>query len=109
LVGRQAEHPGAGWPGEGRRQREAETRGRAHGPRARQRRQARRRSRGARRPAWVLAAPQPILGEVAVTLPSTHAAAVTVTLADGTPAKQARLKLLLGAANDGAAAMAMFG
>jgi len=59
--------------------------------------------------AWVLAAPQPILGEVVLTLPSTHAAAVTVTLADGTPAKQARLKLLLGTAGDGAAEMAVFG
>jgi len=59
--------------------------------------------------AWVLAEPQPILGEVTVTLPSTHGAAVTVTLADGAPAVQARLKLLLGTAGDGAAEMAVLG
>jgi hypothetical protein len=59
--------------------------------------------------AWVLAEPQPIIADVVVTLPSTHAAAVTVTLADGTAAKQARLKLLLGTAGDGAAEFAVFG
>lgn len=59
--------------------------------------------------AWVLAEPQAILGDVTVTLPSTHGVAVTVTLADGAPAVQARLKLLSGTAGDGAAEMAVLG
>ncbi|HEX6813429.1 MAG TPA: hypothetical protein VF384_17555 [Planctomycetota bacterium] len=59
--------------------------------------------------AWVLAEPQPILGDVVVTLPATHGVAVTVTLADGSAAKNARLKLLSGDAGDGATEMAVFG
>jgi len=59
--------------------------------------------------AWVLAEPQAILGEVTVTLPATHAAAVTVTLADGKPAKDVRFQLLTGRAGDGAVEMTVFG
>ncbi len=59
--------------------------------------------------AWVIAEPQSILGDVVVTLPATFAADATVTLADGKPAKVARLKLLQGRAGNGAAELYLFG
>lgn len=59
--------------------------------------------------AWVLAEPQPVLGEVVVTLPATLAAVATITLADGKPAKEARFRLLQGRAGDGAAEMSVMG
>lgn len=58
---------------------------------------------------WVLAEPQPVLGEVVVTLPATFGAEIAVTLADNSPAKTARFRLLSGRAGDGAAEMAAFG
>jgi uncharacterized GH25 family protein len=58
---------------------------------------------------WVLAEPQAILGDVVVTLPATFAAIVTVSLPDGAPAKEPRLRLLQGKAGDGAAEMAVLG
>ncbi|MBM4061712.1 MAG: hypothetical protein FJ265_11555 [Planctomycetes bacterium] len=58
---------------------------------------------------WVLAEPQPILGEVTVVLPATFGADVSVTLADGKPAKDPRFCLLQGRAGDGAAELAVFG
>ncbi|MFY9342523.1 MAG: carboxypeptidase-like regulatory domain-containing protein [Planctomycetota bacterium] len=59
--------------------------------------------------AWVLAEPQPILGDVVVTLPSSFAVEATVTLADGKPAKTTRMQLLQGRAGNGAAEMTLFG
>ncbi len=59
--------------------------------------------------AWVLAEPQSILGEVVVTLPATFAVDATVTLADGKPAANARLKLLQGRAGNGAAELHLIG
>ena len=67
---------------------------------------AARRSRGH---AWVLAEPQPVLGEVVVTLPATLAAVATLRLPDGKPATEARFKLLQGRAGDGAAEMSVMG
>lgn len=58
---------------------------------------------------WVLAEPQQILGEVVVTLPATFAIDATVTLADGKPAKDARLKLLAGRAGRGGPEMHLMG
>jgi protocatechuate 3,4-dioxygenase beta subunit len=58
---------------------------------------------------WTLAEPQPILGEVVVTLPTLYAVDVTVTLADGKPAKDARLQLLPGKPGEGAAEMFLLG
>lgn len=57
--------------------------------------------------AWVLAEPQSILSDVVVTLPATFGVDVTVTLHDGSPAKETRFKLLHG--DDGAAELAVFG
>lgn len=59
--------------------------------------------------AWVLAEPQQILGVVTVTLPATFGVDVTVTLADGKPAKEPRFRLLQGRGGDGAAEMAVMG
>ncbi len=59
--------------------------------------------------AWVLAEPQPVLGDVVVTLPATLNALATVRLADGKPATEARFKLLQGRAGDGAAEMSVMG
>ncbi|MCA8964290.1 MAG: carboxypeptidase regulatory-like domain-containing protein [Planctomycetes bacterium] len=59
--------------------------------------------------AWVLAEPQPVLGEVVVTLPATLGAVASVRLADGKPATEARFKLLQGRAGDGAAEMSVLG
>ncbi len=59
--------------------------------------------------AWVLAEPQPVLGDVTVTLPATLAAVATVRLADGKPAKDVRFRLLQGRAGDGAAEMTALG
>ena len=59
--------------------------------------------------AWVLAEPQSVLGDVIVTLPATFAAEVTVTLADGKPAKSPRFQLLQGKAGQGAAEMHLLG
>lgn len=59
--------------------------------------------------AWVLAEPQSILGDVVVTLPATFAVDATITLADGKPAKNARLQLLQGRAGNGAAEMNLLG
>lgn len=59
--------------------------------------------------AWTLAEPQPILGEVVVTLPATFAVDATISLPDGQPAKDARLKLLQGRAGNGAAEMHLLG
>lgn len=59
--------------------------------------------------AWVLAEPQPILGNVVVTLPASFGVDVAVTLADGKPAKTTRMQLLQGRAGNGAAEMHMFG
>ena len=58
---------------------------------------------------WVLAEPQSIAGEVLVTLPATHAVTVRVLLADGEPAKEARLRVLQGRPDRGAAEMHMLG
>ncbi len=59
--------------------------------------------------AWVLAEPQSILGDVVITLPATFAVDVTITLADGKPAKTARMQLLQGRAGNGAAEMHLMG
>lgn len=59
--------------------------------------------------AWTLADPQPILGEVVVTLPATFAVEATISLPDGQPAKDVRLKLLQGRAGNGAAEMHLMG
>jgi uncharacterized GH25 family protein len=59
--------------------------------------------------AWVLADPQPILGDVVVTLPATFAVDATITLTDGTPATAPRLRLLQGRVGDGAAEMFLLG
>lgn len=59
--------------------------------------------------AWVLAEPQQILGVVTVTLPAAFGLDVTVTLADGKPAKEPRFRLLQGRGGDGAAEMAVMG
>lgn len=59
--------------------------------------------------AWVLAQPQPILGEVVVTLPTTFAVDATVALADGRPATTVRMQLLQGKAGNGAAEMHLLG
>jgi len=59
--------------------------------------------------AWVLAEPQSINGDVLVTLPAAFAATVAVTKADGTPAKEARFKLLQGKPGQGVAEMHMLG
>jgi len=64
--------------------------------------------RGAGHP-WILAEPQPVFGEVVVTLPATFAVNVTVTLADGTPVAEPRFRLLPGRAGDGAAEMHLMG
>ncbi|MEZ6036764.1 MAG: carboxypeptidase regulatory-like domain-containing protein [Planctomycetota bacterium] len=66
-------------------------------------------ARRSKRDAWVLAEPQPIIGEVTVTLPAQFAIDVTIQLADGAPAKAPRLRLLPGRAGDGAAEMFMMG
>ncbi len=58
---------------------------------------------------WVLAEPQSVVGEVLVTLPATFAADVSITLADGAPAKDVRMQLLQGRAGDGAAEMHLMG
>lgn len=58
---------------------------------------------------WVLAEPQPILGDVVVTLPATLSLLVSVRGPDGKMPAQPRLKLLSGKAGDGAAEMAVFG
>ena len=57
----------------------------------------------------MLAEPQPIIGDVLVTLPAQFAIDVTVKLADGSPAKAPRLRLLPGRAGDGAAEMFLMG
>lgn len=59
--------------------------------------------------AWVLAEPQSINGDVVVTLPASFAASVAVTRADGTPAKDAKLKLLQGKPGNGVAEMHLLG
>ncbi|MCR9244533.1 MAG: carboxypeptidase-like regulatory domain-containing protein [bacterium] len=59
--------------------------------------------------AWTLAEPQPILGDVVVTLPATYGAFVTVLGVDGQPVEEPRFKLLQGRAGDGTAEMAVFG
>ncbi|MBL8727068.1 MAG: carboxypeptidase regulatory-like domain-containing protein [Planctomycetes bacterium] len=58
---------------------------------------------------WVLAEPQPVFGEVTVTLPATFAVTATITLADGKPATAPRMRVLQGKAGDGAAEMHMLG
>ncbi len=58
---------------------------------------------------WVLAEPQPVIGDVVVTLPATYAVNVTITLADGKPAPAPRMRVLQGKAGDGAAEMHMLG
>ncbi|HEX5050549.1 MAG TPA: carboxypeptidase-like regulatory domain-containing protein [Planctomycetota bacterium] len=58
---------------------------------------------------WLLAEPQPVLGEVVVTLPATFGVAVSVTLEDGSPVESPRFKLLQGKAGEGAAEMNMLG
>jgi hypothetical protein len=57
----------------------------------------------------VLAEPQPVAGDVVVTLPATFAVTVTITLADGKPAPAPRLRLLAGKAGQGAAEMHLLG
>lgn len=64
--------------------------------------------RGAGHP-WVLADPQPVLGEVVVTLPAVFGVDVAVTLADGTPAAEVRMQLLQGTSGQGAAEMHLLG
>lgn len=59
--------------------------------------------------AWTVAEPQSIFGEVVVTLPTLYAVDVTVTRADGKPAKDARLQLLPGKPGEGAAEMFLLG
>jgi protocatechuate 3,4-dioxygenase beta subunit len=58
---------------------------------------------------WTLAEPQQIFGDVVVTLPTLYAVEVTVTLADGKPAKEARMQLLPGKPGEGAAEMFLLG
>lgn len=58
---------------------------------------------------WLLAAPQSVLGEVVVTLPAAFGVDVSVTLADGKPAKAPRFQLLPGKADNGAANFALLG
>ncbi|MBX3464352.1 MAG: carboxypeptidase regulatory-like domain-containing protein [Planctomycetes bacterium] len=58
---------------------------------------------------WVLAEPQPVFGEVVVTLPATYSVTATITLADGKPAMQPRFRLLQGKAGQGAAEMHLLG
>jgi hypothetical protein len=53
--------------------------------------------RGAGHP-WIMAEPQPVFGDVVVTLPATFAVNVTVTLADGAPVAEPRFRLLPGRA-----------
>ena len=59
--------------------------------------------------AWVIAEPQSINGDVVVTLPAMFSAAISVQLADGTPAKKVRFRLLRGRKGDGAAEMYLMG
>ncbi|MBL8755085.1 MAG: carboxypeptidase regulatory-like domain-containing protein [Planctomycetes bacterium] len=59
--------------------------------------------------AWALAEPQPILGDVVVTLAATFAIDATIAHADGKPAKTVRMRLLHGRAGDGAAEMFLLG
>jgi hypothetical protein len=58
---------------------------------------------------WVLADPQPVIGEVTVVLPALFGAVVSVALADGKPALEPRFRLLQGSAGNGAAEMALLG
>jgi hypothetical protein len=58
---------------------------------------------------WVLAEPQPVFGDVVVTLPATFAVTVAITLADGKPAEAPRMRLLQGKAGEGAAEMHLLG
>ncbi|MCA8951099.1 MAG: carboxypeptidase regulatory-like domain-containing protein [Planctomycetes bacterium] len=58
---------------------------------------------------WVLAEPQPILGDVVVTLPATFAARVKVLDPAGNPVASPRLRLLRGEGGEGAAELAAFG
>jgi len=64
--------------------------------------------RGAGHP-WIMAEPQPVFGDVVVTLPATFAVNVTVTLADGAPVAEPRFRLLPGRAGNGAAEMSLLG
>ncbi|HEU4420741.1 MAG TPA: hypothetical protein VFT55_17515 [Planctomycetota bacterium] len=64
--------------------------------------------RGAGHP-WFLAEPQPVFGEVVVTLPATFGVNVAVTIADGAPVAEPRFRLLPGRAGDGAAEMHLMG
>lgn len=57
---------------------------------------------------WVLAEPQPVLGDVVVTLPATASMQVRVTFA-GQPVKEPQLRLLQGGEEEPATMMAMFG
>lgn len=59
--------------------------------------------------AWVLAEPQSIISDVIVTLPAQYAITVNVQMADGTPVKDARFRLLPGKNGEGAAEMFMLG
>lgn len=58
---------------------------------------------------WTLAEPQPIFGDVVVTLPTTFGVDVTARLADDKPATTARMQLLQGRAGNGAAEMFLLG
>ncbi|MGK0299602.1 MAG: hypothetical protein ACI89X_000469 [Planctomycetota bacterium] len=59
--------------------------------------------------AWVLAEPQSIISDVIITLPAQYSITVNVLLADGTPVKDARFRLLPGKKGEGAAEMFMMG
>ncbi len=67
---------------------------------------AARRSKGH---AWALAQPQAIAGDVVVVLPSTFAVDVRVTLTDGQPVKEPRLRVLPGRPGQGATEMHLLG
>jgi len=59
--------------------------------------------------AWVMAEPQSIISDVIVTLPAQFGVTVMVQNADGSPAEDARFRLLRGEAGKGAAEMLLLG
>lgn len=66
-------------------------------------------ARRSKKDAWVLAKPQSIISDVIVTMPTQYGFSVAVQMADGSPCKNARFRLLRGKKGDGAAELFLLG